>query len=124
MSDYWWGVLTIPLASVALLVALLALRGAQKVLSKLFERTVSAFPGIRNGTAHTESQFGHRSAFAAMALSSKKAYLFEPFDGLGFFLFMGVPGNTSETKRIKRVVERAYEESLGKKRKVADLGFD
>lgn len=123
MSDYWWGVLTIPLASVALLVALLALRGAQKVLSKLFERTVSAFPAIRNGTAHTETQFGHRSAFAAMALSSKKAYLFEPFNGLGFFLFVGEPGNTPETKRIKKVVERVYDESLGKEPKDIDLGF-
>ncbi|MGQ3384484.1 hypothetical protein [Glutamicibacter sp. TV12E] len=119
-QDFWLGILTIPLLTAAGYGILLAVIGFKYVAGKAFSRMIMIFPAIREGgdvganfPLRTLTDFGHRSAFAAIALSARKMILFEPFGGLGFFIMIGSPfSNNKQARRARRAIEEAYDKIL------------
>lgn len=119
-TDFWLGVLAIPLATAAGLALFYAIIGAKHVAAKAMGRMIMIFPSIREGedaglkfSLRTRTDFGHRSAFAAIALSARKMILFEPFGGLGFFIMVGSPfSNNTQARRARQAIEDAYEKIL------------
>ncbi|OIH86001.1 hypothetical protein BLJ79_04190 [Arthrobacter sp. UCD-GKA] len=120
MSGYWLGVLTIPLGVALAYLVVLALAGIRWAAGKAFGVLLRRYPPIRDGEdmgldfpVRSATGFGHRSTFAAMALSNPRMVLFEPIDGLGIFIMAGRPKtHTKQTRRAKQAIERAYDDLL------------
>ena len=112
-QDFWLGVLAIPVFTAAGVALFYAVIGARFLAEQAFGKILRYYSPIRYGGPYA-TDYGVRSTFAAIALTSRRMWLFEPFKGFAVFIMLSRPSeHTRTTLKLKADIENAYDKRLG-----------
>jgi hypothetical protein len=115
MSEFWWGVLALPLIAAALGVAAIALFGGWLLLEKWYESRFRKLESIslpeelsgRLSSIWTLGNSGARGAVASNVLTRPHAFMFQPIMGGCALVFVAGKPDIKLVHTVNRAIDKA-----------------
>jgi hypothetical protein len=114
MSEFWWGVLALPIIVAALAVAAIAVFGAWCLLELWGKRRFNRLRAVKvseNAGAKfslwTQPQTGLRGALTSMLLTGTKGFMMQLSTSTALIILHGIPDDPSRARILNKALERA-----------------
>lgn len=118
MSEFWWGVLALPLIALVAAVGVAAVFGGWLLLEKWYEHRFNKMKPIslprsiggRKLEMWTLGDLGQRGRIAANVLTRPHAFMFQVFVGGGALIYVGGTPSLAAVNTVDRSLSRAVQE--------------